>query len=129
MPDSFSLGIGFVLELEKLELLLQYISHGAYRWEIVNDDAEESADRQSAVIRYSNPGGIDLPSQISFRFPCLTENNLFFSVRFVCLHPGLADPVSRGLYFEEGEIKYDCLEDWGRFWPPIKQALLMTQAR
>ncbi len=129
MPDSFSPCVGFILELKKLEVLLQSISHGAHHWEIVNDDAEESTDGQSVVISYSNPSGIDLPNQISFRFPCLTENNLFFSVRLVCLHPGLADPVSRGLYFEEGEVKYDCLEDWGGFWPPTKQVLLMTQAR
>lgn len=115
MPDSFSLGTGFMLELEELEVLLQYVSHDAYRWEIVNDDAEESTDRQSVVIRYSNPSGIDLPNQISFRFPCLSENNLSFSVGLVCLHPGLADPVSRGLYFAESEVKYDCLEDWGGF--------------
>jgi hypothetical protein len=41
----------------------------------------------------------------------------------VSLSPKLMDPVTMGLYLEDGELKYDFLEDWDRFWSPIKQRL------
>jgi hypothetical protein len=89
---------------------------------VVGDDTEEWDDTQSVIIRYSNPGGTDLPNAISFRFPCMSDGNPLFPAGLACLHASLAEPVCYGLYFEGGDIKYDSLEDWSRFWPPIIRA-------
>jgi hypothetical protein len=32
-------------------------------------------------------------------------------------------PLSKGLYWEGDELKYDPLEDWCRFWEPLKRGL------
>ena len=32
-------------------------------------------------------------------------------------------PLSKGLYWEGGELNYDPLEDWCRFWGPLKRCL------
>jgi hypothetical protein len=41
----------------------------------------------------------------------------------VCLHPSLADLVVQGLYFEGDKLQTDRLEDWYRFWPPLRRVL------
>jgi hypothetical protein len=90
---------------------------------VVSGDTEEWSDMQHVIVRYSNPGETDLPNQISFRFPCISDGNPLFSATLACLHASLAEPVCRGLYLDEGDVKYDCLEDWERFWPRILRAL------
>jgi hypothetical protein len=32
-------------------------------------------------------------------------------------------PLTKGLYFEDGDLKYDSMEDWARLWFPLKQEL------
>jgi hypothetical protein len=125
MSDTFDLGVGFIINLDELAVLLEYISHDVHCWAMTGDDTEEWGDTQSIIVRYSNPGDPDLPNPISFRFPCLSDGNPLFPARLACLHAGLAEPVLSGLYFDEEGVKYDLLEDWGRFWPPIVRALLV----
>ena len=75
-----------------------------------------------ARIRYSNPEFADMPTEISYLFPAFRDATFGEAYILVCLHPSLAMPVVKGLYFEEGALKHDPLEDWQRFWPPLRQA-------
>jgi hypothetical protein len=118
-------GRGFVVNLEKLAVLLEYVSYDVHRWEMIGDDTGEWGDTQRIVVRYSNPGDPHLPNPINFRFPCLSDGNPLYPARLACIHASLAEPVLSGLYFDGERVKYDLLEDWGRFWPPIIRALLV----
>jgi hypothetical protein len=40
-----------------------------------------------------------------------------------CFAPVSIVPLSKGLYWEGGELNYDPLEDWCRFWGPLKRSL------
>jgi hypothetical protein len=40
-----------------------------------------------------------------------------------CFAPESIVPLSRGLYWEDDELKEDLLEDWSRFWDPLKHRL------
>ena len=40
-----------------------------------------------------------------------------------CFAPESIVPLSKGLYWEGDELKYDILEDWSRFWEPLKRCL------
>jgi hypothetical protein len=123
MSDPFDLGVGFIINLDELAVLLECISHDVHCWAMAGDDTGEWGDTQSVIVRYSNPGDPHLPNPISFRFPCLSNGNPLFPATLACLHASLAEPVCRGLYLDEGDVKYDCLEDWERFWPPVQRAL------
>lgn len=129
VSDSFVLGVGFIVDLDELDAALDYISHDEHRWVVVSDDAELWGDERCVIIRYSNPSGTALPNEISFRFRCLRYDYPFFPIQLVCLHPSLAEPVRGGLYFDGGDIKADFLEDWRRFWHPIRKALPMLGTR
>jgi hypothetical protein len=117
------LGVGFVVDLEELDAALDYISHDEHRWEAASDDSGLWGEERCVIIRYSNPSGTDLPNEISFRFRCLSYDDPFGPIWLVCLHPSLAEPVRGGLYFDGENLKSDFLEDWRRFWQPIKKAL------
>ena len=129
MSDSFILGAGFIIDLDELAALLDYASHDEHRWEAVTDDTGQWGEDRCVIIRYSNPSGTDMPNEISFRFWCLSYDYPFFPIWLVCLHPSLAEPVRGGLYFEGEDLKGDFLEDWTRFWHPIRKALVVLGAR
>jgi hypothetical protein len=78
-------------------------------------------------ISYSNPlYGTRLPNNLIFRFPILREPLPFFPARettYVCLSPHLGHAVQKGFYFEGGDVKGDCLEDWDVFWSPLHAEL------
>jgi hypothetical protein len=40
-----------------------------------------------------------------------------------CFAPESIVPLQRGNYWEGDELKYDPLEDWCRFWEPLKRCL------
>ncbi len=123
MSDSFSIGVGFTVDLEELDIVLGYISHDEHRWEAASDDSGLWGEERCVIIRYSNPSGTGLPNEISFRFRCLCYDYPFGPIWLVCLHLSLAEPVRGGLYFDGEDLKSDFLEDWRRFWPPIRKAL------
>jgi hypothetical protein len=124
MSDSFIFGPGFIVDLEELAVLLEYISHDEHRWEAVSDDTGLWGDDRCVIIRYSNPSGTDIPNEISFRFRCLSYVYPFSPIWLVCLHSSLAEPVRGGLYFDGEDLKGDFLEDWTRFWHPLRTALV-----
>ncbi len=124
---SYETGRGVIVTLDELDATLRLISHGPHRW-TANLEQELVEDRQisrrcCARIRYTNPEFADMPTEISYLFPAFSDATFSEAFILVCLHPSLAIPVVKGLYFEEGSLKHDLLEDWQRFWPPLRRAL------
>jgi hypothetical protein len=73
-----------------------------------------------AEIRHENQEIQDMPNAIHYLFPVIEDIG---ADSLICLHPSAAIPTVHGLYFEEEELKHDLLEDWERFWDPLKSAL------
>ncbi len=113
------------MTLPELRLKLRQISSGNHQWEarLIPQAVRnrEGTEGRYAAIAYTNPELIDMPNYICYLFPVI-EPGEGGRVR-VCLHPSTAIPVAEGLYFEGAELRVDHLEDWGRFWDPLKAAL------
>ena len=113
------------MTLDELNAILRLISQGPHRWiasweqELVED--RKMVGQRRVRIRYSNPGFADMPTEISYFFPAFNDAMFEEAYLLVCLHPSLAIPAVKGLYFEEGVLKHDLWEDWQRFWPPLRK--------
>jgi len=118
---------GVILPLDELQARLRSISDGPHQWtanlehEVRN---EWQTRRQFSVrIQYTNPEFEDMPNDISYLFPAIVDSLFWQPNVLVCLHPSLAVPMVKGLYFERDQLKYDLLEDWDRFWTPMRKSL------
>lgn len=125
------LSLGFVLPLDDLQKVLAGMSVEQHQWAaapipyIVS--ANDGASRRYVAIGYSNPDPYPNPNYLAFLFPMFAHGIApSYAPReedlLVCLHPSCGTPLSRGLYVEDGEMKYDMLEDWNRCWRPLKAA-------
>lgn len=110
---------GFVLPLSELKECLPSMDRGAHQWR-VNPELRVRDRRTYAAIEYSNPEETDMPNAICYLFPVVDDGG---KDPMVCLHPTAVIPVVQGLYFEGPELKQDLLEDWGRFWEPLRRAV------
>ena len=117
-------GQGTIITFADLETKLGLISHGQHRWTArlvrVSGESQMAWPQKCVEIWYTNPEFIDIPNQICFHFPAFDQVIGGESEIMVCLHPSLAELVVQGLYFEGDKLKTDCLEDWYRFWPPLR---------
>jgi hypothetical protein len=90
-------------------------------------------DEKTVAISY-NEGPDDL-NAVCFTFPIIRNLNWpsrIFGEQFpfgedglmVCLHVYMGRQIKRGLYLEGGELKWDAIEDWEKFWRPLEAALI-----
>jgi len=127
---TYEIGEGYIVSLPDLRRRLTAISHGPHRWavEIVQKRLHSGkGELQSyALIGYTNPAMIDMPNYLSFLFPIAFDAEGWWdgAGTFICLHPSEAIAVAYGLYFEEEDLKRDCLEDWILFWSPLGESLI-----
>ena len=106
----------------ELESRLKLISTNDKIWRLssvgITGDGEPHVE-----IKFSNPDLLDMPNDVSFRFPVVDVGPWGNPEPLVCLHASLACPASRGLYFEGPDLMYDGLEDFHRFWTPLRRVL------
>jgi hypothetical protein len=127
--DNFSYEdeLGLVMTFAELEARLGLISQREHQWtaRLAGEIAGEwqLSCQHCVEIWYRNPEFIDMPNQICYRFPAFQDVMGGEPFTLVCLHPSLAIPVVKGLYFERDELKYDLIEDWCRFWLPLRKHL------
>jgi hypothetical protein len=125
----YEMKCGFFARLTTLNKHLEGMSHGAHQWMslIVPDVflSSEGEPRSYVIVGFSNPD-MGLPNDLCFLLPLVRlggsrEPNPDLLVRF---SPRSTVPLTQGLYWEEdGTLKYDPLEDFDRFWTPLKQRL------
>ncbi|MBX6361925.1 MAG: hypothetical protein IRZ03_17840 [Acidobacterium ailaaui] len=108
---TYNLRHGFVLSLADLRPMLQDLERDGKRWWI-----EESPTGEAITICHD---------EISFLVPVVSIGDSMKdeSRLMVCLHPELIRPQIEGLYLENGRVLGDFIEDWTRFWEPLKQRL------
>jgi len=127
--DNFSdpTSWGVLLPLDDLQACLRSVSHHEHQWTAFLEQ-EATGEWQTpwhrcVSIRYKNPELTDMPNEITYLFPAFVDSLFWEPSILICLHPSLAVPVVKGLYFEDEALKYDLLGDWDKFWTPLREAL------
>jgi len=128
IEHSVELKYGFMLPLEDLKAKLAQMSSGTLQWVVVPiPDTVRMASgqiRSYVAIGFSNPHDAAHQNYLCYLFPLTTCDVPGAAMRStVYLSPEAATPLSKGLYLEEGSLKFDVLEDWDRFWEPLKLGL------
>lgn len=85
----------------------------------------ENRSRLYLIVCYSNPDPTGLPNHLCFCLPLIVDRSDPASglKLLACFAPESIVPLSKGLYWEDDELKHDFLEDWFRFWEPLKRCL------
>ena len=131
---SYELNSGYFISLAAFALHLKDMSHDDHQWAIVPIPgifhSSSGEPRSFALLGYSNPS-LGLLNALCFVVPLValggdggSEPELIVS-----FSPRSITPLTRGLYIEEGAVKYDFLEDWERVWYPIKRQLWPNDRR
>jgi hypothetical protein len=86
--------------------------------------------RRFALAAFSNADPSDLPNPLVYSLPLTIHRNHPEAEPelLVCFAPETVVPLAKGLYLEDGDLRYDALEDWHRFWQPIKKCVFAPQA-
>jgi hypothetical protein len=129
----YEMNCGFFVCLTALNSRLEDMSHGAHQWMSVTVPevflSPEGEARCYVIVGYSNPQS-RLPNHLCFILPLVTlggcpEASPELLVRF---SPWSTKPLSKGLYLDDGRLSYDPLEDFDRFWTPLKECLCSRRA-
>lgn len=113
-----------------LRSLLESLSTGGKRWWLEDPlevrPAVRSEYPSGAVAVFCCDPAVDrVTDEISFLIPvmALPSPGAVEETTLVCLHPDVIRPQIEGLYLENGQVLTDFLEDWSRFWEPLRTAL------
>jgi hypothetical protein len=126
---SYELDEGYFASLKALARHLAAMSHDVHQWGVVTVPgifpSAEGSPRSYALIGYSNPDPSWLINILCFVAPVVALGNGLAPTPdlIVSCSPKSMDPITKGLYFEDGELKYDPFEDFDRVWSPIKRRL------
>jgi hypothetical protein len=83
----------------------------------------EGEVRRFVLAGYSNAQPTELPNPLVFALPLTIQRRRQEAepALIVCFDPKSIVPLCGGLYWEEDDLQYDPLEDWDRFWSPIRK--------
>jgi hypothetical protein len=126
---SYELYGGYFILMDSLRKELAYMSDDLHQWAAVTIPGtfpdREGRSQSFALIGYSNPDPAWLLNPLCFIVPMVALGGEVteYPPLLTSLSPHTMTPLTKGLYLEDGELKYDCLEDWNRVWRPIRQRL------
>jgi hypothetical protein len=123
--DCGGLEIGLVVNLKILRETLRRLNINGRSWWIASDP-HDAAARGYVSVGYGDPQCKDRLNTMYFRFPIVGDVTLQISTdRLVLLvDPSTCTPEAPGFYLEDGQVAQDSLEDFLRFYPPLKRALI-----
>ncbi len=119
---------GYCVEFLTATKRINDLSCGLHQWVSVPVTgiylSSENRSRLYLIVCYSNPY-FGLPNHLGFCLPLFVDRS---DPRgglklLACFAPESIVPLSKGLYWDGDELKYDLLEDWCRFWGPLKRCL------
>lgn len=119
---------GYCVEFLTATQRINDLSCGAHQWVSVPVTgiylSHENRSRLYLIVCYNNcdPTGLN---HLSFCLPLFVDrSDPRAGVKLLaCFAPESMVPLSKGLYWEGDELKHDFLEDWCRFWEPLKRSL------
>jgi hypothetical protein len=120
--------VAYFISVEGLREICELLTNEKHTYNVTRYD-------DKTVTIWYNDGPDDL-NAISYSFPicvnvnlkrtipCFGEHWPFGADGFIAvLHIYTKKPIREGLYLEDGELVRDFIEDWERFWSPLKAAL------
>jgi hypothetical protein len=120
---------GYCVEFLTATRRINDLSCGAHRWVSVPVTgvylSNENRSRLYLIVCHSNPDSTRLPNHLCFCLPLFVDrSDPKGGIKLLaCFAPESIIPLSKGLYWEGDELKCDPLEDWWRFWEPLKRCL------
>jgi hypothetical protein len=109
------------------------LSCGVHQWVSVPVTgiylSNENRSRLYLIVCHSNPDPTGLPNHLCFCLPLFVDRSDRGLRLLACFAPESIVPLSKGLYFEGDMLKNDPLEDWCRFWVPLKRCLWLPENR
>jgi len=122
--DLDDVDLGFVLNIRMLRKVLAGLGSKGRAWWLASDPAD-AIERQYVTIGYGDPRCEDRLNTLYYRFPVLNEERpLGGTDRIVVLLDGSVISAEQpGLYFEDGRVLEDVVEDIQSFLIPIQAAL------
>ena len=126
---SFELDAGFLVSLVSLRPGLERMSRTTHQWAVVTVPGifllRGGEPRSYVLVGYSNPEPSGLPNFLCFMLPLVALGGCVGAAPelIVSLSPRSMVQLASGLYFEDGALKYDLVEDWARVWHPLRQEL------
>jgi hypothetical protein len=80
------------------------------------------------LVGYSNPKTTGLPNHLIFAVPLhvYRADPEADTDLHVCFDPETAIPLLQGLYWKDGDLRYDPEKDRLRFWKPVEKSLWET---
>jgi hypothetical protein len=126
---SYELDEGYFVKLKTLAKHLTEMSHDVHQWgTIAVPETYRRANgnpESYALVGYSNPEPPGLFNALCFLTPlvALGDAGAEEPELIVSWSSKTIEPLTNALYIEDGEIKYDLLEDFDRVWSPIRKRL------
>ena len=116
----------YIISVEDLREICKELTHGIFKYEVSDVTYDD------VTLTY-NEGGDNLnPS--AFTFPIVRYLGVAFFPKLkeippedgllACLHTYTHRQAQHRMYMEDGEIKFDNITDWLRFWVPLDALLL-----
>src|SRR5260370_1205923 len=106
------------------------LSFGTHQWISVPVTgiyiSNENRSRLYLIVCYSNPDSTGIPNHLCFCLPLIVDrSDPGGGLKLLaCFAPESIVQLSKGLYWEGDELKYDILEDWCRFLGATKTVSL-----
>ena len=119
----------YCVRMATLMVHFRKISRGPHQW-LVRPLIGSFVSCEGEVCRYlltgySNPKTSGLPNNLVYAIP-LTHHRTPLGAEIelhVCFDPATAIPLLRGLYWKDGDLRYDPQRDMYRFWKPVERSL------
>jgi hypothetical protein len=120
--------VGFVVGLATLREVLRGLRQDGKQWWIASDP-QDAAEKGALLIGYGDPGCTSLLNRIIFSVPVLNPNQApehRADGMVLLIEPSSVSIEEPGLYRESGLglVQSDFIEDFERFWRPVKRALI-----
>jgi hypothetical protein len=119
----------YCVRMATLMVHFRKISRGPHQWLVrpltgIFVSCEGEASRY-LLTGYSNPKASGLPNNLVYAIPLShfrAHREVDIELR-VCWSPATAIPLLRGLYWKDGDLRYDPEKDMCRFWKPVERSL------
>jgi hypothetical protein len=117
--------LGFVVNLETLREVLKSMSVNGRKWWIASDPVD-AIDTHTVTIGHGDPGCEDRLNTLYYRVPVLNEEMPMAGTDklTLMLDSSVVSAEQPGLYFQDGKVFKDSVEDLQSFYDPIQRALM-----
>jgi hypothetical protein len=117
--------LGFVVNLETLREVLKAMSVNGRKWWIASDP-NDAIDTHTVTIGHGDPGCEDRLNTLYYRLPVLNDDMPMAGTDklVLMLDSSVVSAEQPGIYFEDGRVFKDSVEDLQSFHDPIQRALM-----